>query len=87
MLSIVFVVILQDKNGQKLWLNECPACHNSLLCFGAYLHNQLKLNLDRVISDYHKASFIQRFIKYFRGCFQFQIHKSTEVMNFVIEYF
>uniref|UniRef100_A0A8R1XN47 DNA polymerase n=1 Tax=Onchocerca volvulus TaxID=6282 RepID=A0A8R1XN47_ONCVO len=51
-------MVQDDNDGQKLWLNECSACHNSLLCFGAYLHNQLQLTLDRIISDYYKISYI-----------------------------
>lgn len=60
MLTTVFLMILQDNDGQKLWLSECPVCHNSLLCFGVYLYNQLQLTLDRVISDYYKAGFIHQ---------------------------
>ncbi|VDK68129.1 unnamed protein product [Litomosoides sigmodontis] len=51
-------VIQNDNDEQKLWLNECSVCHNSLLYFGAYLHNQLQLTLDEVISDYYKISYV-----------------------------
>ncbi|EFO26754.2 hypothetical protein LOAG_01730 [Loa loa] len=51
--------MVQDDNGeQKLWLNDCSVCRNSLLCFGAYLYNQLQLTLDKVISDYYKVSYV-----------------------------
>uniref|UniRef100_A0A915PPC7 DNA polymerase n=1 Tax=Setaria digitata TaxID=48799 RepID=A0A915PPC7_9BILA len=56
--KIVFVVVLQDHDEQKLWLSECSVCQVSLISFGAYLQNQLKLTLDRVISEYYKISYV-----------------------------
>ncbi|KAK6106251.1 DNA polymerase (pol2) family protein [Brugia pahangi] len=51
-------LIQDDNDKQKLWLSECSICHNSLLCFGAYLYNQLQLTLDRMISNYYKISYV-----------------------------
>ncbi|KAM3720369.1 DNA polymerase alpha catalytic subunit [Dirofilaria immitis] len=51
-------LVHDDNDGQRPWLNECSVCHTSLLCFGAYLCNQLQLTLDKVISDYYKSSYI-----------------------------
>ncbi|MCP9258033.1 DNA polymerase [Dirofilaria immitis] len=40
-------LVHDDNDGQRPWLNECSVCHTSLLCFGAYLCNQLQLTLDK----------------------------------------